>query len=237
MLPHPVRHSKALAAAKRMVADALTPSGVAATRRFFQPLVPLPASPYRHRMQNRPVVLLLASLIALSASACQRKAENNQVASTPDEPGKGVDRSHSGRPIPAANLFNADEDQATLADARGKPLLVNLWASWCAPCVKELPTLDALSRRPGAPRIVAVSEDVGERASVEAFLESHGIKDLEAWRDPKMALSGALGIEVMPTTVYYDGAGREIWRYTGDLDWSGDEAAKLLAEIGPAATH
>ena len=237
MLPHPARHSKVAAAAKRKVADAFTPSGVAATRGFFQPLVPLPASPYRRRMQNRPVVLLFASLIALSASACQRKAENNKVASAPEEPAKGVDRSHSGRPMPDSKLFNADEDQATLAEAKGKPLLVNLWASWCAPCVKELPTLDALSRRPGAPKIVAVSEDIGERASVEAFLESHGIKDLEAWRDPKMALSGALGVQVMPTTVYYDGSGREIWRYTGDVDWSGDEAAKLLAETGPAATR
>ena len=188
-------------------------------------------------MQNRPVVLLLASLIAVSASGCQRKAENSQAASAPDEPSKGVDRSHSGRPMPDAKLFNADEEQATLADDRGKPLLVNLWASWCAPCVKELPTLDSLSRRPGAPRIVAVSEDIGERPSVEAFLNDHGIKHLEAWRDPKMALSGALGVEVMPTTVYYDGSGREIWRYTGDLDWSGDEAAKLLAETAPAATH
>lgn len=125
-------------------------------------------------------------------------------------------------------MFNSDDDPATLRDAAGKPLLVNLWASWCAPCVKELPTLDALSRRPGAPRIIVVSEDVGERASVEAFLEQHGIRDLESWRDPKMALSGALGVQVMPTTIYYDDRGREVWRYVGDLDWTGSEAAGLL---------
>jgi thiol-disulfide isomerase/thioredoxin len=137
--------------------------------------------------------------------------------------------------MPDAKLFNADEEKAPLSEAAGKPVLVNLWASWCAPCVKELPTLDALSRKPGAPKIIAVSEDVGERPSVEAFLESHGIKNLEAWRDPDMALSGALHVQVMPTTVYYDASGKEIWRYTGDLDWTSEEATKLLAEGGKGA--
>jgi len=176
--------------------------------------------------------LLLASMLLVTIAGCNRKPAENEVAEAPGVPGKGVDRNHKGEAMPDVQLFNADEDKATLADAKGTPVLVNLWASWCAPCVKELPTLEALSRKPAAPRIIAVSEDVGERPSVEAFLESHGIKDLEAWRDPRMALTGAVGVEVMPTTVYYDGAGKEVWRYTGDLDWTGDEAAKLLAEAG-----
>lgn len=175
--------------------------------------------------------LIFASLAALTIAGCGRKAaEQQQSAQTPETPDKGVDRSHSGDRMPDAKLFNADEEKAALSEAAGKPLLVNLWASWCAPCVKELPTLDALSRRPDAPKIIAVSEDIGERPSVEAFLQGHGIKDLEAWRDPEMALSGALHVQVMPTTIYYDASGKEIWRYTGDLDWTSDEAAKLLAE-------
>ena len=180
-------------------------------------------------MRNRQLLLLLAAFVLLPA--CQQKAAENQVAAeAPDESGKGVDRSHAGAQMPDAELFNSDEDKATLAAAKGKPVLVNLWASWCGPCVKELPTLDALSRKPDAPKIIAVSEDVGERASIEAFLEGHGVKDLEAWRDPKMALTSALGVSVMPTTVYYDSTGREVWRYVGDLDWNGAEAATLLAE-------
>lgn len=222
---------------KRTVADAFTVRGVAARALFFQSLVPPAGSDYRRHMQSRSIALVLASLLAISACACQRKSPDNGTAQASDEPAKGVDRSHSGQPMPDSKLFNADEDQGTLSDAKGKPLLVNLWASWCAPCVKELPTLDALSRRPGAPRIIAVSEDIGERPSVEAFLQSHGITDLEAWRDPKMSLSGALGVEVMPTTIYYDASGREIWRYTGDTDWTGAEAAKLLAETAPSQAH
>jgi thiol-disulfide isomerase/thioredoxin len=182
-------------------------------------------------------VLVFASLVAIAAAGCQRKAPEQQQTQAPEGPEKGVSHAHAGESMPDAQLFDASEEKAPLSQAAGKPLLVNLWASWCAPCVKELPTLDALSRRPGAPKIVAVSEDIGERASVEAFLESHGIKDLEAWRDPQMALSGALHVQVMPTTVYYDSAGKEIWRYTGDLDWTSTEAAKLLAEGGKAEAH
>jgi thiol-disulfide isomerase/thioredoxin len=189
-------------------------------------------------MPNKAPALLFASLLLVPLAGCNRQPPtDNEVAQAPGEPTKGVDRSHKGEAMPAAEIFNADDAKATLAEAKGKPLLVNLWASWCAPCVKELPTLDALSRKPGAPRIIAVSEDVGERPSVEAFLESHGIKDLEAWRDPKMALTGAIGVEVMPTTVYYDASGREVWRYIGDLDWNGEEAATLLAEAGESGAR
>jgi thiol-disulfide isomerase/thioredoxin len=184
-------------------------------------------------MRNH-ALLVLASLAAVALAGCERKAPQEQPTETqaPEGAEKGVSRAHAGEAMPDAQLFTADEEKATLSDAAGKPMLVNLWASWCAPCVKELPTLDALSRQPGAPKIVVVSEDVGERPSVDAFLESHGIKNLESWRDPEMALSGALHVQVMPTTVYYDASGKEIWRYTGDLDWTGAEAAKLLSE-GP----
>ena len=189
-------------------------------------------------MLYKRAALIIASILLVPVAGCNREQPaQNEVAQAPGEPTKGVDRSHKGETMPDAQVFNADDDNATLAEAKGKPVLVNLWASWCAPCVKELPTLDALSGKPGAPRIIAVSEDVGERPSVEAFLEGHGIKDLEAWRDPKMALTGAIGVEVMPTTIYYDASGKEVWRYIGDLDWTGEEAAKLLAEAGQGEAH
>ena len=171
-------------------------------------------------------------LLALVASGCARQPAAIQEAAAPEGLSKGVDRSQAGRSMPDAQLLNGEDEAATLSDLSGEPLLVNMWASWCAPCVKELPTLDALSRRPGAPRVIAVAVERAERPSVEAFLEQHGVNDLESWRDQQMALSGALGVQVMPTTVYYDATGREVWRYIGDLDWTGEEAAKLLAEAG-----
>ena len=144
---------------------------------------------------------------------------------------KGVDRSYAGKPAPDVELRGPEDAPASLADAAGAPMLVNIWATWCAPCVKELPTLDALSRKPGGPRVIAVSQDMAPRASVEAFLDLHRIEDAESWHDPEMKLSGLVGAQVLPTTIYYDGNGREVWRYVGDLDWTGAEAARLLSEV------
>ena len=73
------------------------------------------------------------------------------------------------------------------------------------------------------------------QGSIEAFLTKLKVDDLGAYHDPKMALSGALNAQVMPTTILYDAEGREVWRYVGDLDWTGPEAAKLLGDIPSAA--
>ena len=169
--------------------------------------------------------------VTLAGAGCGREAEEAEQAQPAESVG-GVDRSHAGAAMPDAEIFNASDEATTLNEATGEPVLVNLWATWCAPCVKELPTLDALSRRPGAPRVIAVSQDRGGRPSIDAFLRSHKIRDVESWRDPKMALAGALNAQVLPTTVYYDASGKEAWRYVGDLDWTGEEAARLLREGG-----
>ena len=186
-------------------------------------------------MRSRLSFVLLTPLLALSLVSCGRPQQEEQEQEQEIQaPAKGVDRSKAGQPMPVVEILNSDVETATLIAASGQPVVVNLWASWCAPCVKELPTLDSLSRRKGAPRVIAVSEEMAERASVDAFLEKHGIANLESWRDPNMSLSGALGVQVMPTTIYYDASGRELWRYVGDLDWTGEEAAKLLADAGRA---
>ncbi len=187
-------------------------------------------------MRAPALALCLVPLLLVGISGCDRRDSHADEAEAPQSLSKGVDRSQAGHPSPATELFNPEEEKTVLAEASGKPLLVNLWASWCAPCVKELPTLDALSKKPGAPTILIVSEDIGERASVDAFLDGHSIANLKSWRDPTMALSAALGVQVMPTTVYYDSSGREVWRYVGDLDWTGPEAAKLLAQPDSSAT-
>lgn len=180
------------------------------------------------------MIFLLAAML-LTTTACDRQKAEAPQGSATGEPSamKGVDRSHKGTQAPDAVFRDPDGGDISLSEFAGAPVLVNLWASWCAPCVKELPTLDALSksqRQDGALGVIAVSQDIGEQASVRAFLDSHKIADLGAYHDPEMKLSSALDVQVMPTSVLYDKNGREVWRYIGDLDWTGAEARALLAE-------
>jgi thiol-disulfide isomerase/thioredoxin len=184
--------------------------------------------------------LLSALSILLALAACnkpaQQQASNESAAPAEAGPQKGVDRSHKGQPFPDVSFLQDDEDGAgeMKGDALlGTPALVNFWASWCAPCVKELPTLKALNAGrsfPGA--IIPLNQDSGTQESVRAFMAKHGVEELGNYQDPKMKVAGALGIEVMPTTILFDANGKEVWRYVGDLDWTSPEAAKLLAEAG-----
>ena len=184
---------------------------------------------------------LLISCAFLAVAACQKPQEQPANEAAPSaEPGpvKGVDRSHKGQPAPVAMFNNPDGGETSLAKFKGVPVLVNLWATWCAPCVKELPTLDRLAaahRIDGQLAVVAVSQDSGPQVSVKVFLTKLNAKDLGAYHDPKMGLSGALGPDtVLPTSILYDANGKEVWRYVGDVDWTGPEATRLLAESGAA---
>jgi thiol-disulfide isomerase/thioredoxin len=182
----------------------------------------------------RLIVCLLIALAAPSLGACDRQKDDApQAPAAETESGKGVDRSHKGQAAPTVTFKNPDGGDFDLSKFKGTPVLVNLWASWCAPCIKELPTLqelEAAQAGEGRLGVIAVSQDMAPQGSVEAFLAERDIGRFAAFHDEKMALTEALGIQVMPTTILYDAQGKEVWRYVGDLDWTSNEAARLLAE-------
>jgi thiol-disulfide isomerase/thioredoxin len=181
----------------------------------------------------RLIVPLLVCLTAPMIAGCDRqKAEEPQAPAAAQE-AKGVDRSHKGEPAPAVKFKDPDGGEFDLAQFSGTPVLVNLWASWCAPCIKELPTLQQLEQAQateGKLGVIAVSQDMAPQGSVEAFLAERDLGRFAAYHDEQMKLTDALNIQVMPTTILYDAEGKEVWRYVGDLDWTGAAAAKLLAE-------
>ena len=181
---------------------------------------------------------MLVFLALLAIAGCDRQkpeAQQGEATASPVAGAKrGVDRSHKGEPAPDVAFRDPDDGEISLNDFRGVPVLVNLWASWCAPCIKELPTLgklEASHNLDGQLGVISVNQDdQAPKSSVEAFLADRKIGRFAAFRDPEMGLSVALNIRTMPTSVLYDAEGREVWRYIGDLDWTGDEATKLLAE-------
>jgi thiol-disulfide isomerase/thioredoxin len=182
--------------------------------------------------------LILICTAILAVAACHKPAQQaaNQAAPAAETgPHKGVDRSHKGQPFPNVKFLDEEDRETGYAPLLGHPTLVNLWATWCAPCVKELPRLEALSGKNRDLTVATINQDSAPRASVEAFLQQHRL-NLPIYRDPKMAVSAALGPDtVLPTSILYDAQGKEVWRYVGDLDWTSPEAAKLLAEAGAAS--
>ena len=190
------------------------------------------------KLSSRSLIRYL--LPALLAGACTKGApapeQANVGAPSPDEAppaadpapaGAGVNRSHKGEAMPTAALKSLDGKTASLAQFRGRPVLVNLWATWCAPCVKEMPTLDKLAGD-GTVRVASVAED--EAGKVAPFMARAKLAHLEPLLDPQMTLSTAAYQANLPTSVLYGSDGREVWRYLGDLDWTGPKAKALLAE-------
>jgi len=137
-----------------------------------------------------------------------------------------LDRSHKGDAAPTVAFQDAGGKPVTMAAFAGKPVLLNLWATWCAPCVAEMPTLDKLA---GTMKVVAVSQDLGGAEKVAPFFARAGLKKLQPYLDPKVGLSVTLNAE-LPTSILYDSTGHEVWRMTGGMDWTSASARALLAE-------
>jgi thiol-disulfide isomerase/thioredoxin len=145
-----------------------------------------------------------------------------------------LDRSHAGTAAPALAFQGPDGQPTRLAAFRGRPVLVNLWATWCGPCVVEMPSLDALAGRQTADqglRLVAISQDSADgRRKVTDFFAAHRFQHLQPYLDSEMGLMFGLGLDTLPTTILYDSQGREVWRMVGMAEWQSDRVARLLLE-------
>ena len=117
-----------------------------------------------------------------------------------------------------------------LADFRGRVVLVNFWATWCAPCVREMPSLDRLQAKlgPEGLLVMAVSQDRKGLAAAEPFYREQGLDNLEIFLDPKGAFARAMGVGGLPTSLLIDDRGRVVGGLEGPLEWDGPEAVELI---------
>ncbi|MGE0023353.1 MAG: TlpA family protein disulfide reductase [Hyphomicrobium sp.] len=135
------------------------------------------------------------------------------------------------QPLADVNFVDGTGAPKTLADFRGKTVLLNLWATWCAPCREEMPSLDRLQRELGSDtfEVVALAVDRTGLESARKFLDSIGVTSLALYADPTTRSGSALRAVGMPTTILIDPEGREIGRLPGPAAWDSAEAKALIA--------
>ena len=136
-------------------------------------------------------------------------------------------------------LFTDESDkERTLADYRGSGLIVNFWATWCAPCVKEMPALDRLARevKNDGLIVLALSADREGAPVVRKFYDKNGIEHLPVAIDRISRVARALDVGGLPTTVMFDADGREVGRVVGTAEWDAPATVAFLRGcLAPAA--
>ena len=144
----------------------------------------------------------------------------------------GIDAFKDGEPKPIKPFAFVDGEgrKVELADFAGRVVLLNLWATWCAPCVKEMPSLDRLQAALGGRdfQVVALSLDRGGRDTVEPFFSKLGIRNLDLYFDRPGVSMGALSPRGLPTTLLVGPDGQELGRVEGDVEWDSPEVVAFL---------
>jgi thiol-disulfide isomerase/thioredoxin len=136
----------------------------------------------------------------------------------------------SPRPGPEAKFKTRDGEPTSLAALRGRVLLVNYWATWCSPCVAEMPSLDRLEAALGGETfaVVPISSDRGGLRLVEPFYAKAELKRLPIYLDQDMKFTRGSGVRALPTTLLIDRTGREVGRMEGEATWDAPEALALI---------
>jgi thiol-disulfide isomerase/thioredoxin len=192
---------------------------------------------YRYEMPRAP-----AGVTEAVAPSAVPDAASVSAAATKEPPVPGAKARSAGRrkfrmrphaaprPLSDIRFMDGGGRAVSLADFRGRVVLLNLWATWCVPCITEMPALDRLQAELGGPdfEVVALSIDVGGLAAAQKFYRALGLKALGIYIDKYANSKRALKVPGIPTTLLIDGAGREVARLAGPAEWDSPEAIALI---------
>jgi thiol-disulfide isomerase/thioredoxin len=135
--------------------------------------------------------------------------------------------------VPDVSFTDVDGVELTLTAFEGRFVVLNFWATWCAPCREEMPSLNALQQQLGGEGFAVVTIASGRNPipAINRFFEEEGITDLPVYLDPRQTMSRQMGVLGLPITVLLNPRGQEIGRLRGDADWAGDDAIALLTAL------
>lgn len=138
------------------------------------------------------------------------------------------------QPAPELSFTDMAGKLASLDDFKGKFVVLNLWATWCQPCLREMPSLAALQTKLGSSlTVLALSEDRGAVVSVRPFLDKHGLDQLKVYLDPNSTAAHAFLARGLPTSVVIDRDGNVLGKVEGAADWDSDAMRAVLAKLMP----
>lgn len=178
---------------------------------------------------------LILALPLLIFAGCDRAADApaqpGEAAEGSKTPAGVVERKFAGTPLPALQLRDPAGKVLDLG-AQDGPVLVNLWATWCGPCVIEMPQLDRLAGElEGEVRVITISQDLTGADAVTPFFAEKGFARLEPWLDPDTQMSAQFSPEgVLPLTILFDATGKEVLRVAGGYEWDSPEAIAMIRE-------
>jgi thiol-disulfide isomerase/thioredoxin len=181
-------------------------------------------------------ITLLASKPEPVTSAAAPEIKKVPVEASGAPPGEeenAVEWHATPTPGPLATVFqdSAGAD-VTLASFKGKVVVVNFWATWCAPCVKEMPTLNALQSQMGDKlKVIAISQDRDGAKVTVPFIQKNGWKDVSYFDEPKSRFQRDAQLRGLPTTIILDQTGQEVGRLEGTIDWTRNDVKAVLNKL------
>ncbi len=173
---------------------------------------------------------IIANFVILaSVAAFVGYIPSAQTAADSAEAALGFERTEPPVALRDVRFTDAQGKAITLADKRGRVVLMNFWATWCSPCVREMPSLGRLQAKfdKSVFEVVLISED-RDPAVIEPFFRRLGLTNMTAYHDPRFRLSRQLAVPGLPTTLLIDQRGFEVGRVIGSAEWDSPEALALI---------
>ena len=189
------------------------------------------AHPVRHFLPGRRGLLAVATVAAVQSIAQPARARAEVLpASLVRGAMARFKITNPARLVPDLEFLDADDRPLRLSDLAGKVRLINLWATWCAPCVSEMPSLDRLQGMLPRNRFVVlpISLDGPSKPKVAPFYRDRSLDNLGIYFDKGKKAMSTLGVTLLPTSILVDPAGRELGRIEGDTDWDTPEGIALM---------
>ncbi|ABV35092.1 thioredoxin, putative [Shewanella sediminis HAW-EB3] len=181
--------------------------------------------------------LILTCLLALSSVFIPADAKSNKVYNTGEAINKPMIMSRfiemqSAREVPDVTFTDTEGGEINLKQYKGKVVMVNLWATWCAPCIKEIPQMENIRQTNIDKDLVVLPISIDEESEkVKPFLARHGLSHYKTWLDPNKDIDQVMPADVVPATYVFDGSGNLIGFLRGYLDWGDKEVQPYLEKL------